>query len=288
MILQFVINGLITGLLYATVALAFGLTYNTTKVFHIAYASVLVAGGYIMMSLTKMGLSILTALFLTILFCGLLNLLIEKLFYQPMEKRKNSHNTIMIASIGIFIVMTNLIALFYGNENQVLNQEIFQSFTFGNIIITQMQLWQFIVAVVCIFLVMFFVKKTSWGLKIRALSNDGELFAVFGNNSFLLRNLMYFISGIIAGVVSLLLAYDVGFDPYFGLTFLLNAMVAMIIGGFGSYKGSLLGGIMLGVLQSLSVYFFEARWETAITFFIFLIILVFRPRGLFGKKLRKI
>ncbi len=286
MLLQFLINGLITGLIYALIALAFSLTYNTTKVFHIAYAGVIVAGGYFALWFMQMGVPNGVAIVLTLLLCGGLNLLLEKTIYQPMETRKNTHNTMMIASIGAFIVLTNLIALLFGNENQVLHRSVSRGFELGNIILTRMQIWQFAISVLVIIALLLGINKTALGLRIKALSHDSELFSVFGNNSYLLRSKLYMVSGMIGGIASLLLAYDVGFDPYFGMGILLNAMVAMIIGGIGSYKGALIGGVLLGFVQSLSIYFFEARWETAITFAIFLVVLVVRPQGFFGKKLR--
>ena len=286
MILQFIINGLITGLLYALVAIAFGFTYNTTRIFHIAYAGVLVAGSYIFLLLSRTGLPFPVAVLLTLLVCGLLNLLIEKSIYLPMEKHRNSLNTIMVASIGLFTILINLIALLFGNENQTLTNEISRSFNFGHIIITRMQLLQFFIASVSIIVIFIILSKSRWGLNIKALSYNKELFSVLGNNAIRIRSLLTFFSGVIAAIVSLLLAFDVGFDPYFGMPLLLNALVVMILGGTGSFYGSLLGGVLLGIIQSLSVYYFEARWETAITFTILILVLVFRPQGFFGKKER--
>lgn len=288
MILQFIINGFITGLLYALVAIAFGFTYNTTRIFHIAYAGVLVGGSYIYLFLSRVGIHIAIAIPITLLACGALNLLIEKTIYLPMEKRRNSLNTIMVASIGLFTVLINLIAMLFGNENQTLTNEISRSFNFGSIIITRMQMTQFIIASLCIGTILIILGKSRWGLNIKALSNNRELFSVLGNNPISLRSLLTFISGVIAAIVSLLIAFDVGFDPYFGMPLLLNALVVMILGGTGNFYGSLVGGILLGVIQSLSVFFFEARWETAISFVILILMLIFRPQGLFGKKERAV
>jgi branched-chain amino acid transport system permease protein len=288
MILQFIINGFITGLIYALVAIAFGFTYNTTRIFHIAYAGVLVGGSYIFLLFSRIGFPIAIAITLTLLACGFLNLLIEKTIYLPMEKRRNSLNTIMVASIGLFTVLINLIAMIFGNENQTLTNEISRSFSFGNIIITRMQMLQLVISSVCIGTILIILSKSRWGLNIKALSNNRELFSVLGNDAIRLRSLLTFTSGVIAAVVSLLLAYDVGFDPYFGMPLLLNALIVMILGGTGSFYGSFLGGILLGIIQSLSVFFFEARWETAISFVILILMLIFRPQGLFGEKQRAV
>lgn len=286
MFFQFIINGFITGLLYALIAVAFGITYNVAKVFHIAYAAILVAASYFLLFFLKKGITDAIAIPIAIVCTGLLNMAVEFFIYRPMAKRGNSSNTILVASIGVFIVFTNLIALLFGNETKTLTTDISGSWRYGDIIITRMQLWQLFVPLAIFTLSFFVFLKTKAGLHLRAISSDAELFIVFGKDSYKIRRIVFFTSGMLAAVAALLISYDVGFDPYFGMPLLLNGMVAMIVGGIGSYAGSLAGGILLGLLQSISVYYFEARWETAITFGILLLVLIARPQGLFGIKQR--
>lgn len=286
MIIQFLLNGFITGLLYALVAMAFSFTYNTTKIFHIAFAGILVAASYILYFFINVGVPAVFAILLALVLTGLLNLTIEKSVYQPLDKRRNSLNTLMIASIGVFTILINLIAILFGNENKIITNEINKGITLGNVIITQMQLWQLSVSAIIICLVLFILAKTRWGFNIKALSNNKELYVVMGNNVNRTQTILTFFSGVLAAVVSILLAYDVGFDPYFGMPLLLNALVVMILGGIGNFYGTVIGGVILGILQSLSVYYFEARWETAITFALLLALLIIRPQGIFGQKLR--
>lgn len=283
---QFIVNGFITGLLYAVIAVAFGITYNATRVFHMAYAAVLVSTSYLLVFFLKSGLPDMFAIPLALAGTGLLNLAIEFLIYRPMQKKRNSSNTVMVASIGVFIVLTNLIALLFGNETKTLSNEIGGSWHWGTVIITKMQLWQLLCSFLLIIVSFFVFYRTKAGLHLRAISSDPELYIVFGKDSFKLRRLLFFISGVLAGIVALLISYEVGFDPYYGMPLLLNGLVAMIAGGIGSYAGSVAGGVLLGLLQSFSVYYFEARWEGAITFAILLLVLILRPQGLFGIKQR--
>lgn len=287
MIIQFLINGLIAGLLYALLAMAFSLTYNTTKVFSMAYAGVIVFACFIQyFFLNIMLFPIIVAILITIILTSILNTIIEKFLYQKLENRGNSLNSILVASIGLFIVLTNALAMFFGNGNKTFFQEFQNSLQFGNIIITKVQGLQLLISVIIISALFIVLNKTNLGLKIKAISFDNLLFQIFGNNATKLRLILYFVSGGIAAIVSLLIGYDVGFNPYFGMALLLNALVAMIIGGFGSFKGALFGGIILGIIQSLSVYFFDTKWETAISFLILILILIFRPQGLYGTKQR--
>ncbi len=288
MLSQFIVNGFITGLLYSLIALAFGITYNASRVFHLAYAAVIVFASYFLIFFLRKGLPDTVAIPLALLVTGLLNMGIELLLYRPMAKRRRSANSILVASIGVFIVLTNLVSLLFGNETQRLNAGSGSSWQFGAIIITKMQSWQFFTCLSLIIVSFMVFYKTRAGLLVRAISSDAELFIVFGKNSYRIRSILFFISGVLAGIVAFLISYDVGFDPYYGMPLLLNGMVAMIAGGIGSYAGSVAGGVLLGLLQSFSVYYFEARWETALTFSILFIVLLLRPQGLFGLKERTI
>ncbi len=96
------------------------------------------------------------------------------------------------------------------------------------------------------------------------------------------------LSGFFAAVGGLLIAYDVGLDPYVGMPMLLNAVVALIIGGVGRFEGPILGGFIIGILQSMVVWVFSSRWQTAVTFVLLVIFLIFRPYGILGEKERKV
>lgn len=287
MFLQFLINGLITGSLFALLAMAFSFTYNTTKIFSIAYAGVLVAACFFhYFFIVRLKTPFIVALILTLTLSGILNSIIEKLIYQKLESKGSSHNGILVASIGLFIILINLFAMVLGNENKSFSQDIQNSMMLDGIVITKIQLYQVFISSALIMIIFGVLNRTSLGLKIKAISFDFLLFQVLGNDSKRLRLILYFFSGVLGAVVSLLMAYDVGFDPYFGMNLFLNALLAMIIGGFGSFKGAFIGGLVLGILQSLSIYFFEARWETTISFSILILILIFRPQGIFGVKQR--
>ncbi len=289
MITQFTTNGLITGLLYALLALSFSLMYSTTRIFHIAYAGVLVVSSYIFYTfLVLLHFPFVISLILALLITGVLNTLIDKFIYQKLEHKKLNHNSILVASIGVFIILINLVAMLYGNENKSFSNSISNSHTIGNLIITQMQLIQCCCGALILIVVLIIVNKTDLGIRIKALSNNSTLYKVLGHSVSSLRAKLFFISGVLAAIVSFLISYDIGFDPYFGMHLLLNAMVAMIIGGFGSFKGSVVGGMLLGIIQSLSIYFFESRWENAISFIILIMMLIFMPQGLFGEKQRMI
>lgn len=287
MLLQFFINGVITGLLYSLLAIGFALVYNTTHIFHIAAAGIYVFAAYMFWWLAvKCGIPMAFAAALAIVLTMGLSWLSEAGMYRPLRKKKSSLSVVMIASIGLMTVIVNVIAMLFGNETKVVENAILRTYSLGGVIITTPQLYQFVVSTVALALFLLFLNHTRFGLKLRALSADETLFETLGYDRQRTFSSVFLLSGLFIGLASCLTVYDVGMDPHMGMTVLINAMVAMIIGGVGRFGTCVVGGILLGVLQSLTVYCFASNWQNAITFALLLGFLFLRPQGIAGYKQR--
>jgi len=287
MIFQFLINGIITGSIYALAALGFALVYNTTRIFHIAYGVLYMFAPYMMLTFfIKLQLPLIPAILIALLITVFLSILIELAVYRPLVKKKSSLNVAMISSIGVMIVIINLIALFYGNETKVLNNEISGSFSYHDIIITYSQLVQLIVSVVLMALFMLYLKFSKLGTLARGMRDDTELCRTFAVNTAYIRVFIFAVSGLFVACSGILIGWDVGMDPYVGMPLLLNAVVALIIGGIGRFYAPIIGGFLIGILQALTIWLFSANWQDAVTFGLLLLFLFFRPQGLFGEKRR--
>ncbi len=289
MIGQFLVNGIITGVLYSLLAIGFALVYNTTKVFHIVAAAIYVFAAFMFyLFAVPLGLPILVAALISILLTMGLSLLTDVSVYRPLKKRKASNNVAMIASIGMMTVIVNLLAMFFGNETKVIDNTIHRSFNLGNIIITTPQMWQLVVGGIVCALFLLFTGLTSWGIRFRALKADGVLYETMGYDTSRTRTFVFLMSGAFIAIGSCLTVYDIGLDPHMGMNVLINAMVAMIIGGMGRFSTCVIGGITLGVLQALTVYQFSSNWQNAVTFVLLLILLFLRPQGIAGYKQRTV
>ena len=287
MLLQLLANGLIMGSIYALVALGYAIVYNTTRIFHIAYAVIYMFSSYMILTFYKtLHLHFLLAFSIAIFLTIGLSILIEKFVYLPLVKKNSSINVILISSIGVMIVIINLIAIFYGNETQILNPNISKSVTFANIILTYSQLAQLFASLLLIVFFLIFLKYSKFGVKTRALRDDDILCTVFGMDINKMRLSLFGLSAFFAAVGSGLVAYDVGMDPYVGMPMLLNAVVALIIGGVGRFEAPIIGGFIIGILQSLAVWTFSSRWQDAVTFSLLILFLLFRPQGILGEKQR--
>lgn len=287
MLLQFIANGLITGILYSLLAIGFALVYNTTRIFHIAAAGLYVFAAYMFWFFgAKCGIHITIAAIISLVLTMLLSLLSELVVYHPLKNKKASLNVAMIASIGLMTVIINSIAMFFGNETKIIENDILHPLTIGNIIITTPQKYQAVIGLATLTISLFVLQKTNWGLRLRALSADETLFETLGYNTNYTRIAVFLASGAFIALASCLTVYDVGLEPNMGMSILINAMVAMIIGGVGKFSTCISGGLALGVLQSLTVYLFASNWQNAVTFLVLLVLLFLRPQGIAGYKQR--
>ena len=289
MIGQFIVNGFITGILYSLLAIGFALVYNTTKLFHIVAAAVYVFAAYMfyLFSVT-FGLPVFVGALIAVVLTMGLSLLTDVAVYRPLKQRKASNNVAMIASIGMMTVIVNLLAMFFGNETKVVDNAIHRSFALGNIIITTPQMWQLVLGCAVIALFLVFIGLTPWGIRFRALNSDSVLYETLGYDTSRTRTFVFLMSGAFIALGSCLTSYDIGLDPHMGMNVLINALVAMIIGGVGRFSTCVIGGITLGILQALTVYQFSSNWQNAVTFLLLLILLFIRPQGIAGYKQRTV
>ena len=289
MLLQFVINGLITGLLYSLLAIGFALVYNTTHIFHIAAAGIYVFAAYMFWWLgARCGVPLISAAVLAILLTMGLSLLTEVGVYRPLRRMKSSLNVIMIASIGLMTVIVNLIAMFFGNETKVVDNAVHKTYFLGDLILTTPQMLQLSVGVIVLVAFLVFIGASRWGLRFRALSTDSILYETLGYATSGTLSIVFLLSGFFIAIASCLTVFDVGLDPHMGMNVLINAMVAMIIGGVGRFGTCVVGGLSLGILQVLAVYQFSSNWQNAVTFVLLLVLLFLRPEGIAGYKQRTI
>ena len=289
MIWQFIINGLITGILYSLLAIGFALVYNTTRIFHIAAAGIYVFAAYMFwFFVAEVGLPIIPASLVAIVLTMVLSLLSEVLVYRPLKNKNASLSVTMIASIGAMTVIVNTLAMCFGNETKVIDNVIYQPLTFGEIIITTPQKYQAMIGIVVLAIFMGILHHTNWGVRLRALSTDETLFETLGYDTKVTRMMVFMASGAFIAIASCLTVYDVGLDPNMGMSAFINAVVAVIIGGVGKFNTCIFGGLTLGILQSLTVYHYTSNWQNAVTFLVLLILLFLRPQGIAGYKQRTV
>ncbi|MEX0813711.1 MAG: branched-chain amino acid ABC transporter permease [Chitinophagales bacterium] len=287
---QLLFNTIVTGFLLALVAVGFNLIFNTTKVFHLAHGALYVIGAYALLQFMEMfnvsnTVTVVLALTGSLIVIALIAVLIEKLIYQPLSKKKASQAISLISSVGIYIFLINLIALLYGNETKFVDPHLGSSFSLVGLTIVPIQLVQLIVSVILIGSILLFT-KTKWFLKVRAMISEETVASVLGVNTKAIRIWTMAIGSILAGIAAILHLFDTGMDPHRGMTITLSAAVAVIIGGKGSVKGTVLASLLIAFLQTATEWFISAQWKEGMTFLLLILVILWRTEGIVSFKMR--
>lgn len=287
MFLQFLVNGIISGSLIAIMAIGFWFIYRTTNLFHIAHGAVYTASAYIFYTLNVMlGSNLYLSYCLSLIFGALLGIAMYLTVYRPLEKKNASGGVKFISSLAIYVFIINIVALIYGNETKVLSKGLSDSLSFGKVILTEIQVYQLVSLFILLAISYLFVQRTNAGRAIRAIGDNPILFKAIGLNEKGVKAMVFAIGSAIAALASILTGLDVGIDPYIGMLALLNAAVAVIIGGIKRLEGIVLGAFLIGIIQNLVIWQFSARWEIAVTFFTLVVVILYKSGGLFVVKRR--
>lgn len=201
----------------------------------------------------------------------------------------NSRINALISAIGMSIVIANMIMLINGPSREVYPKMLpTMNFSFGELKVSFLQVFIIIFSFFLMFILYFLIHKTKFGLAIRAVSHDLNTARLMGINPNKTISLTFLIGSMLAGIAGVLVGtyYNIA-DPNIGMLYGLKAFVAAVLGGIGSIPGAVVGGIVLGVVEVMGVAFISPSFRDAIAFGILIFILVVRPTGIFGKKMKE-
>lgn len=286
--LQLAATGLVVGSLYVLCALGWGLIYGTTLHFHVAHGAVFTLAAYYAYAAQKLlGLPLAVAVIGAIVAAAFSGVLIDLFIYQPLERRGAIRTTLFIASLGLLTLIENTLAIIFTPDP--LRMEVgwlADSVQLGPVFLTKLHLVSVATAIGGFLALMAFLKYSLLGQAIRAVSSSPEMARTVGIDLRRVHLLTYAVGSAVSAPAGILLAMDVGVEPYRGTTFVLLASVAVIMGGIGSIPGALLGALFLALLENIGVWKIPSEWQSTISFGAFLIFIVVRPRGLFGRKIQ--
>lgn len=285
--LQLLGNGLIQGAVAVLYAASFGFVYRSFRVFHIAMGAQFIFACYAFYTcaaVCKLPLvvSVPAVLVLSAAFAAL----IECAVYRPFVQKRCSSGVVMIASLGVMIVLENVVALIYGNEVKTISNQLEPSAAFAGLRFTRIQLLQFFVGLGVFAAVGAAVRYGKWFKALWAMGDQPELLPVLGLPVRWLRLGVMMLGGVLVAIPAMLISWDIGMDPHVGMHYLLLGSVAVFFGGVDRYWAWGAGAMLLAALQSLAVWKFSAQWTDLVTFGVLIFVLLFRPQGLFGLRKR--
>lgn len=280
------INGLSIGSVYALVALGYTMVYGIIKLINFAHGDLIMLGAYSVFVFMSLGLGFIPAVIFSIIICALIGIILEKLAYKPV--RNADRINALITAIGVSIFLQNAVMIVFGP-----NPKTFPTTFSGNYVILGYPIEKIcvvtiIVAFVCMSILAIFIKFTKMGKAMRAVSEDAKAAELMGINVNTTISLTFAIGSALAVIAGALYcsAYPT-INPTLGAMFGLKAFVAAVLGGIGIIPGAMVGGLLLGVIESMTKVFLPSQISDAITFSILILVLLIKPTGLFGKNMRE-
>jgi neutral amino acid transport system permease protein len=287
---QLLVNGLVTGSIIAISAVGLTLIYGTLGIVNFAHGDYLTFGAYMaFVANVTLGVGIVPAAAFAMLATAVLGVALEFALWRPMRRRRAGTISLMITSIGLALVLRDVILLIWGSKGRRYNINVFQTYRFAGLHLSASQLATIAIATPAIVLVGVMLSRTMLGKSMRALSDDRSLAAVAGIDVDRVTTATWAVDAALAGLGGMLIGLvQSSFDPNTGASILLPIFAAVILGGVGSAYGALVSGLVLGVAMELSTWGvlfggLNPVYKPVVAFATLIAALLLRPQGLFGK-----
>lgn len=289
---QLLLNGIISGVIYALIALGFTIIYRTVRFFHFAHGVVYASGAYLAYSVLRIAYSesnspavLIFAVLGGIIGAGILGVLIDRLLYKPLRKKKAPNLVFLLASFGVFIFIQNLLQLIFGAQIlSIRTGPVIEGHHILGAVITNIQILILIVSVFLCVTLWLYIKKAKLGKAMRAVADDPLAASVVGINPERITLVAFAIGSMLAGAAGILVSLETNIEPTMGMNAILKGIIASIIGGIGNIPGAMFGGLFLGLAENLGIWKISAGWKDCIAFVILIIFLLVRPGGIMNVK----
>ncbi|MGI6741294.1 MAG: branched-chain amino acid ABC transporter permease [Brevefilum sp.] len=285
---QNLVYGILIGALYGLAAVGLSLVFGVTKLLNVSHGELIMLGGYSsfwVFRLLKIDpfISIpLTALFLVIIGFVIYKLVFSRTVMFDVENKIKSS---LLVAFGLSIVMQNIaLQLWTADDRSITTSYSAAAFTFHGVRFPVVRLASLGITLIAVIALQFFLKKTYTGKAIRATVENWEAASLMGINVQRVYLIAFVIGCALAGIAGTLVVMGFSIEPSMGLQWTLKSLVVMVLGGLGNMIGTFVGGIILGVTESATGFFFGGNYRQIAGLVLFVLVLVFRPQGLFGIK----
>ena len=289
-ILQYLINGISIGSVYAIIALGYTMVYGIAKMLNFAHGDVIMIGAYISFCVTSyLGLPAWVSVIAAVVVCTVLGIVIEGLAYKPL--RGTPSLAVLITAIGVSYFLQNAAQLIWSSSPKNFTSVVTMkpiSLMDGKLVITGEVLLTVAVCILVMVGLTLFTGKTRTGKAMRAVSEDRDAAQLMGINVNQTISTTFAIGSALAAVAGVLLCSTVPtLQPTTGSMPGIRAFTAAVFGGIGSIPGAMLGGILLGIIETFSKAYLSTQFSDAIVFSVLIIILLVKPAGLLGKQIQE-
>lgn len=286
MLSQQLLNGLALGMIYALLAVGYSLVFGILRLVNFSHGSVYAFGAHICVMFISMNFGLLPGIALSIIFTGILGYLIDVTALKPLRKKKSIPIAALITTIGISYIIQNGLMLIYGAERKAFPKILdMKPITIGDLIINSSQILILVVSILLLIFLTILINKTKIGLAMRAIEQNEKAARLMGINVDFIIGFTFFLGGASAAIGGVLISsyYQIVY-PTMGFMAGLKAFSAAVLGGIGVLYGSIVGGLVVGVSENIATMMFGGTYRDAVAFIILILVLIFKPVGLFGKK----
>jgi branched-chain amino acid transport system permease protein len=299
LILPPLLSGIILGSLYALMAMGLTLIYSTIRVLNFAHGAFFMAGAYIVWwlntpasalygtSLPTSGLSLPLAVAVVpaVLIIFGLGAGTQRAVIRPLLKRPNPLITTLVATLALATILESVATLIFGGGRlQFANEIASGTNRFGGLILTNAELVQLVVAVGVLVGLQVFLKRSRYGIGMRAVAQDLDAASLAGINTETVYMIAFGVGSLLAALAGFLLTNIVFLSPSVGWTPLTIAFIVVVFGGIGSVQGTILASYIIAITQQYVTLFLDTSWGLSFAFLLMILVLILRPRGLFGFK----
>jgi branched-subunit amino acid ABC-type transport system permease component len=287
---QLVANGLVTGSVIAIAAVGVSLVYGILRLVNFAYGDFMAFGALAAYAFNgPLGFGMIPSTLLGMLATAVLSLVLDVALWRPLRARRAGFMSLFLASIGLALVLRQVLLLAYGPQPQTYRVDQYKVYVIGSVRLSEPQLVTIVGAVTAIGVIGVLLARSTVGRTMRALADDRALAAIAGIDVGRVITYTWIISGLLAGLAGVLAGLvQSSFDPNFGFQLLLPVFAAVVLGGIGSAYGALAGGLVLGLAMELSTWpallgGVNPVYKPVVAFLILIAALMVRPQGLFGR-----
>ena len=287
---QNIVYGILVGALYGLAAVGLALVFGVTKILNVAHGELMMLGGYAAFWLfTLYDLDPFLALPLAILFLCLIGAVLYKLLFArtiKLPEEEKIKNTMLIG-FGLTLIIQNIALLLWtADDRGITTSYSGEAFTLMGLRFPYVRVAGLVISLVCLFALHYFLRRTYTGKAIRATVVDWEAASLVGIDVHKVYLLSFLIGTALAGVAGTLVLVSFSVEPAMGMHWTLKSLIVMVLGGVGNFIGTFFAGILLGVTELAAVFIVPSNYKQVVGLLLFLLILIFRPQGLFGNKER--
>jgi branched-chain amino acid transport system permease protein len=284
MFFQQLINGMTIGAIYAIVALGYSMVYSVLQIVNWAHADVLMIGTFVgLIFMTQLGVPVILMVILAAAVTAVLGMTVERVAYRPIKK--NRRMAVIVSALGMSVFLQNLAQLVFGSSSNAFPTIQKVTIRVGNVAFTNMHVIIIAVTVVMLAILYVLVYRTKVGVAMRACSVSIDNAKLMGINPNKIIGLTFGLGAFFAGIAGICIGtfYDAVYATM-GYRLGMKAFAAAILGGIGSIPGAVLGGFVIGIVESLGAGYISTGYQDAYAFIIMIAILVLRPSGLMGTR----